>query len=98
MDRRRDARREIALRGDRLSAHRAKLRLQFESAEQAERLRASLAPDDDGFLALRVDGAALVVEAQGDAPLGLLRTLDEAVAQLAAALATCVLLVIASRR
>lgn len=64
---------------------RATLRLAFESAEQAERMRASLAPDDDGHLALRVEGATLVAEASADAPLGLLRTLDEGVAQLIAA-------------
>lgn len=68
-----------------MSAHRATLRLAFDSAEQATRLAASLAPEDDGFLAVRAEGAALVLEARADAPLGLLRTLDEAVAQLAAA-------------
>jgi hypothetical protein len=34
---------------------------------------------------VRVDGEALVIEAESDAPLGLLRTLDEVVATLAAA-------------
>lgn len=63
----------------------ATLRLAFESAELAMRMRASLAPDDDGHLLLRVEGATLVVEARAEAPLGLLRTLDETVAQLIAA-------------
>lgn len=65
--------------------HRATLTLHFDSPAMAQRLAASLAPDDDGFVRLRVDGASLVVEAEGDAPMGLLRTLDEVVATLAAA-------------
>ena len=65
--------------------HRAALTLRFADAAQAERMRASLAPDDDGHLALRVEGASLVLEAESGSPLGLLRTLDESVAQLAAA-------------
>lgn len=65
--------------------HRATLRLAFADAAQAERLRASVAADDDGHLALRREGATLVVEASAPTPLGLLRGLDELVAQLAAA-------------
>lgn len=68
-----------------MSEHHATLRLAFDSADQAARLAASLAPEDDGFLMVRAEGAALVLEARADAPLGLLRTLDEVVAQLAAA-------------
>jgi len=66
-------------------SHRATLRLALDTPAQAERLRASLAADDDGHLALRVEGAVLVIEADAGAPLGLLRTLDEVVAQVAAA-------------
>lgn len=65
--------------------HAATLRLSFGSPEEAARMAASLAPDDDGHVRLRVEGATLVVEAASDAPLGLLRSLDEVVAQLAAA-------------
>lgn len=64
---------------------RATLTLSFSGAEQAARLAASLAPEEDEHLRVRVEGAALVLEAESDAPLGLLRTLDEVVAQLAAA-------------
>lgn len=70
---------------DQAQAHRAVLRIACGDAARAERLRASLTPDDDGHLAMRVEADALVLEAGSDTPLGLLRTLDEAVAQLAAA-------------
>lgn len=65
--------------------HRATLRLAFADATQAERVRASLAADDDGHLRIRVEEAVLVVDAASDTPLGLLRALDELVAQAAAA-------------
>lgn len=65
--------------------HRATLRLAFASPEQAARLLASLAPDDDGHLQARVEGSEIVAEAASDSPMGLLRTLDEVVATLAAA-------------
>lgn len=61
------------------------LRLHFDSEEQATRLAASLSPEDDGFLRMRVEGAFIVAEATSETPLGLLRTLDEVVATLAAA-------------
>lgn len=66
-------------------SHQARLRLHADSAEQALRLAASLAPDDDGYVAVRVEGATIVVEASAAAPMGLLRSLDEVVAVLAAA-------------
>lgn len=65
--------------------HRASLRLRFSSHEQATRLAASLAPENEGFVRARVEGALLVAEAQSATPMGLLRTLDEVVAVLAAA-------------
>ena len=66
-------------------SHRATLRLQFDSAEQAARLAASLAPENEGFLRTRVEGAILLAEAESDTPMGLLRTIDEVVSVLAAA-------------
>ena len=66
-------------------SHRASLALHFDTAEQAARLAASLAPDDDGFVKVRVEGATIVAEATSDTPLGLLRTLDEVLATLTAA-------------
>lgn len=65
--------------------HRATLTIALDSEPQARRLAASFAPDDDGHLSVRVDGAELVLETAAHSPMGLLRTLDEAVAQLAAA-------------
>ncbi|HUR67927.1 MAG TPA: KEOPS complex subunit Pcc1 [Candidatus Thermoplasmatota archaeon] len=65
--------------------HEATLRLRFASADEAQRMAAALAPDDDGYLRVRVEGALLVLEAEAEAPLGLLRTLDEVLAQLSAA-------------
>ena len=65
--------------------HRATLRLHFDSTEQAARLAASLAPENEGFVTTRVEGATIVAEAASDTPMGLLRTLDEVVSVLAAA-------------
>jgi hypothetical protein len=65
--------------------HHATLRLRFDSPEQAVRLAASLAPENEDFLTTRVEGEHLVAEASSETPLGLLRTLDEVVAVLAAA-------------
>jgi len=66
-------------------SHQATLRLRFDSAEQAARLAASLAPDDDGYVRTRIEGDTIVAEATSDTPLGLLRTLDEVLATLSAA-------------
>ena len=63
----------------------ATLRLQLASPEEAERLAASLAPENEGFLATRVEGDVLVAEAEAGSALSLLRTLDDALACLAAA-------------
>ena len=65
--------------------HQATLRLPFHDEAQAKRLAASLAPENEGFVRVRVEGATLVAEAESDTPMGLLRTLDEVVAVLAAA-------------
>lgn len=65
--------------------HAATLRLHFDSTSQAARLAASLAPENDGFVTTRVEGSTIVAEASADSPMGLLRTLDEVVAVLAAA-------------
>lgn len=65
--------------------HRATLRLRFASPAQAAHLAASLAPENEGFVRVDVEGSVLVAEAGSDTPLGLLRTLDEVVAVLAAA-------------
>lgn len=65
--------------------HRATLRLRFDDAEQAARLAASLTPDDDGFVRVTVEGDTILAEAASETPLGLLRTIDEVIATLAAA-------------
>lgn len=65
--------------------HRASLRLHFDNPAQAMRLVASLAPENEGFVRMRVEGATLVAEAESETPMGLLRTLDEVLATLAAA-------------
>lgn len=65
--------------------HAATLRLRFASPEQAQRIAESLAPENEGYLRARVEGATLVAEAQADTPLGLLRTLDEVLALAGAA-------------
>ena len=64
---------------------RATLRLRFDTPEEAARLAASLAPENDGYIRTRVEGDVLVAEAEADAPLSLLHTLDDALACLTAA-------------
>ncbi|HET6405507.1 MAG TPA: KEOPS complex subunit Pcc1 [Candidatus Thermoplasmatota archaeon] len=66
-------------------SHRATLRLELGTPDRAARLAASLAPENEGFVSTRVEGATLVAEARSDTPMGLLRTLDEVVACIAAA-------------
>lgn len=68
-----------------MTPSKATLRLRFASPEEAQRLADALAPENDGFLETRVEGDTLVAEASADAPLSLLRTLDDALACLAAA-------------
>ena len=65
--------------------HRATLRLAFATPEEAARMAASLAPENGPHLATRLEGAELVAEAEADSPLGLLHTLDDALACLGAA-------------
>lgn len=64
---------------------RAVLRLRCRDSGEAERLRRSLAADDAGHAALRVEGATLVVEADSATALGVLRTLDDLLGCLRAA-------------
>jgi hypothetical protein len=64
--------------------HTATLRLAFGSPEAARRAQAALAPDDGGLLFTRAEGAVLVLEAASGSPMGLLRTLDDALACLRA--------------
>lgn len=64
---------------------RVMMRLRFASEEEARQLSEVIAPENEGYVATRVDGSDLVLEAAADAPLSLLRTLDDALACLAAA-------------
>ena len=64
---------------------RAVLRLSFGSPTDASHLAAALAPENGEWLRTRVEGSDLVCEAEADAPLGLLHTLDDALACLGAA-------------
>lgn len=57
--------------------HAGALRLAFASADEAARMAAALAPENEGFVRTRVEGATLVVEAEAATPLSLLRTLDD---------------------
>lgn len=63
----------------------ATLRLAFASPEEAQRMAASIAPENGAFLRVRVEGSELVAEAGSGTPLGLLHTLDDALACLGAA-------------
>ncbi|MEA3199040.1 MAG: hypothetical protein QOE90_468 [Thermoplasmata archaeon] len=63
----------------------ARLTLAFESPEEAARMAAALAPENETYLRVRVEGATLAAEAEADGPLALLHTLDDALACLSAA-------------
>jgi len=56
---------------------RAVLRLDLASEAEAETARRALEPDGGGFVGLARDGAVLVVEAEAETRLGLLRSLDD---------------------
>lgn len=64
---------------------RATLRLAFATEAEARVLAAALSPENGKWLVSRVEGATLVCEAEADAPLSLLHTLDDALACLTAA-------------
>ena len=66
-------------------SHRATLRLAFASEDEARRMLQALSPENGAFLSGRVEGRALVLDAAADSPLGLLHTLDDALACLGAA-------------
>ena len=66
-------------------AARAEVRLAFASEDEARRMLASLAPENGAYLRGRVEASVLVMEADADAPLALLHTLDDALACVSAA-------------
>ena len=64
---------------------RATLRLAFATEDEARRMAAALAPENGAHLRVSIEGNVLVAEAEADAPLKLLHTLDDALACLSAA-------------
>jgi hypothetical protein len=65
--------------------NRITLRLACASPQEAKRFVAALAPDNGGHLTATADGATLVLDAAAEAPLGLLRTIEDALQCLHAA-------------
>ncbi len=63
----------------------ATIRIHCGSAAEARTLQAALAPDDPGHVRSRMEGAILVLEADADSMMGLLRSLDDALGCLRAA-------------
>lgn len=63
----------------------AHLRLWFHDEHEAARMAQSLAPENGEHLRMRRDGRVLHLEAESGTPLGLLHTLDDALACLGAA-------------
>ncbi len=63
----------------------ARISLQLRDAEEATRLAQALAPDDDGFLDINVEGSQLVIVAASPTRMGLLRSLDDVLGCLRAA-------------
>ena len=62
----------------------ARVTLAFATAEEAQAAAAAIAPDNGGHLRARCEGPLLHLEASADSPMGLLRTLDDAMACLRA--------------
>lgn len=58
--------------------------LAFATAADAARAEAALRPDNEGHVSTRVEGSRLVLEAKSGSAIGLLRTLDDALACLRA--------------
>ncbi len=58
--------------------HAATVRLQMADRAAAERARRALEADNGDFLTAYVDGKALVMDAEAESPLGLLRTIEDA--------------------
>lgn len=63
----------------------AELVVQAESPREAGILAEALAPDSEGYLDVAVDGDELVLSARADSVMGLVRTLDDALASVEAA-------------
>jgi hypothetical protein len=58
--------------------HAATLLLWFPDEEGARTALGALAPDNEGHLEARLKGTTLVLSASSATPMGLLRTLDDA--------------------
>lgn len=56
----------------------ARVRIRLGSVKEAEQIAAAIGPDNDGYLACRLDGASLILEAEAGSAMGLLRTIDDA--------------------
>lgn len=65
--------------------HTATLRLAFHDAQEAALVAQAIAPENEGYVTVRQEGATLHIETSADAPLALLRTLDDLLACASAA-------------
>lgn len=63
----------------------AELVVETASPRDAEIVAQALSPDSEGYLEVAVDGGKLVLSAKADSVMGLVRTLDDALASVAAA-------------
>ncbi len=57
----------------------ARVRIRLSDAGEAERVRAAIVPDNDGYLECEVDGSTLILRAEAGTAMGLLRTVDDAI-------------------
>jgi len=64
---------------------RVRMTLQFDTAEQARRVAAALAPDNEGFLQTKLKGRTIHAEADAASIPALLHTLDDYLACLSVA-------------
>ncbi len=54
-----------------------KLRLEFRSKEEAERIHSSVSLDNESYLSSKVEGNAIIAEIHADSLKSLLHTLDD---------------------
>ncbi len=58
----------------------ARISIQLRSQEEAERVAAALEPDNGDFIECKVEENSLVLRAKSGTAMGLLRTVDDAIA------------------
>jgi hypothetical protein len=62
----------------RAGGHTARIRIEMPDRAAAEQARRAIEADNGDFLTAYTDGKHIVLDAEADSPLGLLRTIEDA--------------------